>query len=206
MSEQIQDLLKVQLSKYLQSRVFQESLTNGINDAVEAATKPLQEKISALESQLTQIKEKYDANKQYSKRCNIQITGIEESDREDCYIKVIDFCNKELCVKIDPKEIDGAHRFGRPENGRHRSMIVKPYIHSRWRHIFQATSLWSHSQDPSPRRPRASSLNADSPTWLPTQTSSTNTRHNFRPQVTTSLQHEPKVRFDVGWPKASAVH
>ena len=128
-SEQIQDLLKAELSKYLQFTAFQESLsqalTSAINDAVEAAIKPLQEKINALESQLTQLKEKCNDNEQYSRRCNIRITGIEESAREDCYNKVINFCDKELGVKIDPKEIDRAHRVGRTENGRHRSMIVK---------------------------------------------------------------------------------
>ena len=128
-SEKIQDLLKAELSKYLQSTAFQDSLsqalTSAINDAVEAATKPLQEKINALESQLTQLKEKCNDNEQYSRRCNIRTTGIEENDREDSYNKVIDFCDKELGVKIDPKEIDRAHRVGRPENGRHRSMIVK---------------------------------------------------------------------------------
>ena len=84
-SEQIQDLLKAEVSKYLQSTAFQDSLsqalTSAINDAVKAAANPLQEKINALESQLTQLKEKCNDNEQYSRRCNIRITGIEESDR-----------------------------------------------------------------------------------------------------------------------------
>ena len=45
--------------------------------------------------------------------------------QEDCYGKVIAFCDKDLGVKIDQHEIDRAHRVGRPKADGPRSIIVK---------------------------------------------------------------------------------
>ena len=55
MSEQIQELFSTELTKYLQSAAFQETMSQTLK-SVEAATKPLKEKINYLESQLFLIR------------------------------------------------------------------------------------------------------------------------------------------------------
>lgn len=151
-ADDLQRMLETKMDTFLKSDEFKDTLTasirEAIGDVIQAAVTPFKEAIDkfdervqeAIATEITPLKEvikhlhrkldevqsKANENEQYSRRNNIRIHGINQTDDEDCYEEVINFCDRELNIAIDRSEIDRAHRVGRPNNdARSRPIIVK---------------------------------------------------------------------------------
>ncbi|CAB3997760.1 Hypothetical predicted protein [Paramuricea clavata] len=80
--------------------------------SVQQATKPLLEKIEALEAELTNVRVQANKNEQYSRKYSLRIVGLNENDGENCVGEVIKLCKEKLNVNVDERDIDRAHRLG----------------------------------------------------------------------------------------------
>ena len=121
------------------SSVFKEAILEAFNVAVQDKVKPLNEEIASLQSEVTKLKSKFieasakaNDNEQYSRRNNIRIFRLAETEGEDCYDEVLKLCQNDLEINGTRDELDHAHRIGKPKKSRDgqtspppRTMIVK---------------------------------------------------------------------------------
>lgn len=128
MKLEIQEAFKSEdFQKLLQSAV-EEALNMALSKIIEPLNKTivdLQERESSLESQLSHVANMAKDNEQYSRRSNVRISGFDEEQGENCVEKITTFCNEKLNVDISDKNIDRAHRVGKPREGRSRAIIVR---------------------------------------------------------------------------------
>ena len=92
------------------------------NVAVQDIVKPLNKEIASLQSEVTKLKSKLieasakaNDNEQYSRRNNIRIFGLAETEGEDCYDEVLKLCQNDLEINVTRDELDHAHRVGKPK-------------------------------------------------------------------------------------------
>jgi hypothetical protein len=137
----IGSIIQNELSKYLHSDEFGDSLKASINDViaemVDEAVQPLKQRIKNLEQELEAVKQKANDNEQYSRRSNVRIFGVKSPDTisdsvvaENCTTTVVNFCKNELGVDLNEQEIDRAHRVGRKNGDEPRAIIVKFRSHA----------------------------------------------------------------------------
>jgi hypothetical protein len=103
---------------------FTKRVTDGIVSSfnkqiedLETNNRKLSEKIGVLEAKLDQAE-------QYSRRNNLRISGIVESDDEDTDSKVLNIASK-LGLKLSINEIDRSHRVGPKQTKNKRDILVK---------------------------------------------------------------------------------
>lgn len=56
--------------------------------------------------------------------------GFDEDKDEDCNDKIVKFCNEKLNVEIVNEQIDRAHRVGKPNGNKARTIIVRFKAHA----------------------------------------------------------------------------
>lgn len=95
------------------------------------------ERISELE---TVISEGLDEREQYSRRNNIRIFGIKESNGEDTDQLVVDLAEAKLNVVLSKDNIDRSHRVGKPGD-KPRPIIVKFVSYAQRRAVFTRKKL-----------------------------------------------------------------
>lgn len=105
--------------------IFAEVAKTLITQSVEEATRPLLKRIEDLEVQLKDNAVKANENEQYSRKYNLRISGLDETEGEDCVQKICDFCEEKLDVSIDKSDVDRAHRIGSKHLDKKRSLIIK---------------------------------------------------------------------------------
>ena len=142
-----------QMDDYItNSAVFKEAILKAFNVAVNEIIKPINEEIASLhcqvkmlKSKLTEVTTKANDNEQYSRRNNIRIFGLAETEGEDCYDVVLKLCQNDLDINVTRDELDRAHRVGKPKKSRDgqtspppRAMIVKLAGHSVKMKFFRA--------------------------------------------------------------------
>ena len=134
-------IIQNELSKYLHSDEFGDTIKASLNDIIAAmineAVQPLKQRIENLEGQLEAVKQKANDNEQYSRRSNVRIFGMESPDTNSDSVmfenrtkSVVDFCKNELGVDLHEQEIDRAHRVGRQHGKKSRAIIVKFRSHA----------------------------------------------------------------------------
>lgn len=132
---EINILLRKQLNPILQ-RVTQLENQNhdllGKVENLEDARKNLMEKIVEMEGMI-------EENEQYSRRCNLRISGIREFHNEDMDDIVIGTCKDLLGVVLEPWEVARSHRLGAPSKNdmRPRTIIVQLISHRVKRRILK---------------------------------------------------------------------
>ena len=86
-----------------------------------------EKKIVDLEAKVSQLEQKQDNYEQYSRRNNIRINGIEQSDSENLDEKVLELFNDTMKVTppVTLQQIDRVHRVGPQKDGVPRSVLVK---------------------------------------------------------------------------------
>lgn len=113
-SSQISKIVLNQLETFLQAH------TDKIND--------LQKQVESKENEIRQLREeietKCDDQEQYSRRNNIRVFGIPESDSECCDELVLNVC-KIVGSDTSLRDIDRCHRVGPKSPGKARPIIVK---------------------------------------------------------------------------------
>lgn len=87
------------------------SVTNDLNDTI----KELSDNVKKLTGELKTSKNLCDELEQYSRRNNIIISGIHESDTIDSEDLACSFLNQYAETHIQPSDIDRAHRITRPK-------------------------------------------------------------------------------------------
>lgn len=115
-----------QMDDYItNSAVFKEAILKAFNVAVNEIIKPINEEIASLQcqvkmlkSKLTEVTTKANDNEQYSRRNNIRIFGLAETEGEDCYDVVLKLCQNDLDINVTRDELDRAHRVGKPKKPR----------------------------------------------------------------------------------------
>lgn len=92
----------------------------------------MEEKLANLESKLISAEKdarsaaaKANDNEQYSRKYNLRFCGIEEKENENCVNSIVEFCNEKLGVSLTVDKFDRAHRVGKKEAGKTRSIMVK---------------------------------------------------------------------------------
>ena len=124
--------------------VFVKSITVAVTTAVEAATEQIManvrremgviedvgKKLCSLQVENQKLTFEIDRLEQYSRRENVRIYGLAETQGECTNTVVIDMA-RDIGVTITPADISVSHRLGRPEGGgstadsRPRPLIVK---------------------------------------------------------------------------------
>lgn len=132
--------VKEELSRFFNSEELKNTIRNAVFDAlkddliglkevvdeaVKVASTGLQRRVQALETQCEELRAMINDNEQYSRKYNLRITGIDESDGENCIDKVINLCKTKLNTDIPKASFDRAHRVGRKMPGKARQVIVK---------------------------------------------------------------------------------
>ncbi|OWF47502.1 hypothetical protein KP79_PYT26175 [Mizuhopecten yessoensis] len=111
------------------------SLKGRIN-SLESENEDLREKVTILEQRVTDSEEfisdlgqQHNDLEQHGRKNSIRINGLpDHSEREsveDCVSMIVDFVNNRLKVPLRSDDIDIAHRLGRFDNTKKRSVIVK---------------------------------------------------------------------------------
>ena len=85
-------------------------------------------------------------NEQYSRKSNIRIFGLDETNQENCKQKVIGFIHNKLHLKdITSNDIDVAHRVGPISRVKTRPMLVKLHNRDQKMSILTARKQLKHS-------------------------------------------------------------
>ena len=140
------ELVSSTLDQFVKSEQFRTIIKECVDSAVTSAISPLMEKITTLEAtvqsqadQLNLFKRKsiINSNKleqlevannnleQYTRRNNLRISGIPETQNEDTDVLVTSLAKEKLGVNISPGDIDRSHRIGKRLPEGTRSIIVK---------------------------------------------------------------------------------
>lgn len=114
----ISDLLKSSFESQFSSIVTNivDGVLQGLNSKIEALeheNKELRGRVSDLENRLEKVDEKQDKADQYSRRNNVRLSGIAESDEESTDLIVTDLA-KAIGSDLVLDEIDRSHRLGKP--------------------------------------------------------------------------------------------
>ena len=126
-SEEFKLTMMLSTTTAVVSEVMSNTIESLVKKEIEASVQPLRDQISALKSQVNEAKLHSNDNEQYSRRCNLRIYGIPETDGENCYDLVTTFCKEDLKCDFDKNEIDRTHRVGKVKEGSisPRAIIVK---------------------------------------------------------------------------------
>ena len=124
-----------QMDNYIKtSTVFQDAILKAFNAALEEIIKPLNKEIVSLQSEVKMLKSKLSEasakandNEQYSRRNNIRIFGLPETEGEDCYDLVLKLCQNDLEINVARDELDRAHRVGKPKDSRDGQTLPPPH-------------------------------------------------------------------------------
>jgi regulator of replication initiation timing len=115
------------------------AVSQSVGVIVDGVLTGLQEKVKSLETEnvrlkhenhelklsVSQLKLAADSSEQYSRRNNLRITGIPETNDENTDEIILNTCKK-IDVNMNLSEIDRSHRVGRPnQSGGPRAIIVK---------------------------------------------------------------------------------
>ncbi|KAI8503614.1 hypothetical protein Bbelb_185850 [Branchiostoma belcheri] len=64
-------------------------------------------------------------HKMYGRRWNLIFHGIQETERENCTRKVMDFISEEMNINTQEMKMCAVHRLGKPRNGKTRPVIAR---------------------------------------------------------------------------------
>ena len=83
--------------------------------------------ITALQNDLSEVKDANDALEQYTRRNSLRISGLKELQDENPLQVILTFCNSRLRVKpeVTINDIDRVHRIGKPDQKVDRKLLVK---------------------------------------------------------------------------------
>ena len=87
----------------------------------------LSDNLGEVKSKLREAEDKVEDLERRSRRDNIILYGVQESDgetHEDCAKKFVDIANEVLPDRLEVKDIRRAHRLGRPEPEKTRPLIA----------------------------------------------------------------------------------
>lgn len=104
------------------------SLIKTINDKLENLTAKVitvEQECTKNSSKICTISADLDSLEQYTRRCNLRIYGIRESQAENTDNLVLDLVKNKLNVQLTLNDIDRSHRVGKPQINRNRAIIVK---------------------------------------------------------------------------------
>ena len=89
---------------------------------------------------MVELNNKTDNLEQYSRRSNLRIYGVMESNRENTDNLVVNIAQEKLGVSLSPDDIDRSHRIGKPRRGKPRAIIVKFSSYKKRMEIFKNKS------------------------------------------------------------------
>ncbi|XP_069106822.1 protein unc-13 homolog C-like [Argopecten irradians] len=137
------------MKEELQTQIHRENeeLVNSLKgriNSLETENEELKDKLCLLEQRqadsdeiISDLEERYNDLEQHGRKNSIRINGLQDnSDKEsveECVKKVVELVNTKLNVPLQPHDIDIAHRLGKFDNARKRSIIVK-FTHRRKKH------------------------------------------------------------------------
>ena len=87
----------------------------------------MKEQLKNTTKTVKQVRAHAVANEQYSRKSNIKILGLPENkelEKVDSKTLVLDFLKEKLDIDLDIGEVDAAHRTGKPDKNRNRSLTV----------------------------------------------------------------------------------
>lgn len=141
-----EDFIKAFIIALKDKRVIEtleSSISGQLTKEVGELRKLLQErdhKITALEDEVDQLKEKVDFQEQYTRRNNLRITGVPERENEDILKTTLDLINNKVCVSspICEADIDRVHRLGKPRiDGTYRPVMVRFATYRTRQHVYR---------------------------------------------------------------------
>ena len=123
------------------------------SDQMYQTTKALTDEVSSFSSSIEALKKENEMliiacnnNEQYSRKSNIRIFGLDETNQENCKQKVIGFIHNKLHLKdITSNDIDVAHPVGPISRVKTRPMLVKLHNRDQKMSILTARKQRKHS-------------------------------------------------------------
>ena len=103
------------------------SYTSTVDDiaSMRAELEREKRKSTCLESELALVREDLTQLELYSRRHNLLIDNVPETEKENVRSIVLNLINNELGIVLTDKELDKVHRVGNFRRGFHRSIIVR---------------------------------------------------------------------------------
>lgn len=117
------------------------TILESVKESVKDSVKEIKDLVIANCDRLDTADIKLDQLEQYSRRNNLRVYGIDETDGENTDEVLLHFFNNKLKVPLTLREIDRSHRTGKTIGDKPRSIIVK-FTSYRWRsQIFNQKKL-----------------------------------------------------------------
>ena len=111
----------------------------------------LQTEVTQKNNHIMKLEKHIDDMEQYSRRNCLIISGLPESDNENCDNTVIKFARDNLKIDLKPQEIDRSHRLPgkqtQTNNPRPRNIIVKFTSYNSRRKVFENRKELKHCKD-----------------------------------------------------------
>lgn len=112
---------------------FSDKVSIKVKNSLETVINKLEEKVTAVNARMDAIEKEneclrtaMDNLEQYSRRNNLRLYGLPESDAgvgvDEAILKL---CKEKLGLNIRPEAIDRAHRLGQQRGGKPRPLIIK---------------------------------------------------------------------------------
>ncbi|XP_033731169.1 uncharacterized protein LOC117320790 [Pecten maximus] len=140
-TKEYMDSIVFKLKEDIQTEIQRqnEELVNSFKlriNTLESENEELKDKVSLLEQRqcdsdytINDLECKFNDLEQQGRKNSVRISGLHDpsvkESVEDCVKKVVEFSNTKLGVSLRPEDIDIAHRLGKFDNSRKRTVIVK---------------------------------------------------------------------------------
>ena len=100
---------------------------DAVIDALKGEVSELREEVGELKATISSLETNQDHLEQYQRRNSLRISGIQETEKEDCAAIALDIANNvmKLYPPLAITDIDRAHRTGKHALGRSRQILVK---------------------------------------------------------------------------------
>ena len=119
--------LEASQEKLQASLAVQKAVTDGLVEN----RKSLEKRIAVLETDLEDLR-------QYSRRTNLLIHGVDEEANECTDDKVLDIIQTKLNVPLTINDVSRTHRLGKPADGKKRPIIIRFVSHRQKKMVYDA--------------------------------------------------------------------
>ena len=132
--------LELDFANQVRESIVKPAVNEALNSKIEEINmkmEVMEEKYSAVVQKLGAAESKIQQLEAYSRRNNLTISGVPETDGEETDQLVLDVA-KSAGVMLTPDDIDVSHRVGRPKNNKTRNLVVKFLSHNVREKLFTA--------------------------------------------------------------------
>lgn len=133
----IEKTLKPIVSKVIEEFISSDSFKSSLSESLGFDVNQLEEKINNCDKNLKEFRETHeqlesqiDDLEQYTRRVNLRIYGVAESEGENTDDLCVKFCSEELDLVLRPEDISRSHRVGKRDPTKPRPIILRLTRHN----------------------------------------------------------------------------